>query len=208
MSLTYAEASTIQYARTDLEPMHIGVHRWYLRHDAPWTVERLEPPRDGLTFQELMPITLNSYRTLYDGVGLDWLWGDRRRMDQAQLERDLTGPGVIVQILKAEQETAGFYELNTRRAEVTDIAYFGLMPGFIGSGLGPWMLREAIAHAAHLRRVPVTLNTCTLDHPKALRNYQNAGLKVIEEEQEDTLDPRLDGTLPRHVAPHVPLGAS
>jgi GNAT superfamily N-acetyltransferase len=208
MPLTYAEASALQYARTDLPPRHIGVHRWYLRHDTPWTVERLDPPRGDLTFEELRPITLRDYRALYDAVGLDWLWSDRRRMDQAKLERDLTGPGVSVHVLKASDETAGFYELNTRRPEATDIAYFGLMPDFIGAGLGPWMLREAIAHAARLRSMPVTLNTCTLDHPKALRNYQDAGLTIIQEEQEDTLDPRLDGTLPRHVAPHVPLALS
>ena len=205
MPSIYEDASAIQYARTDLAEGHIGVFRWYLRHNRPWTVVPGDPPRDDLAVEALQPITLKSYRALYDAVGADWLWADRRRMDQKRLARDLGAPGVSVHVLKAAGEAAGYYELDTGRPGVTDLAYFGLMPGYLGQGIGPWLLRQAILHAVRLREAPVTLNTCTLDHPKALDGYLRAGFEIIGTEQDDCYDPRLDGTLPRDIAPHVPL---
>lgn len=205
MPTLYEQASTAQYARTDLLPGQIGVFRWYLRLDQPEEVAQLKRPRDDLSVERLDPVTLQAYRALYDAIGADWMWADRRRMDQNALAAEIKAAGVSVHVLKAAGDPAGAYELDTRPTETTNISYFGLMPGYLGQGLGPWLLREAIAHAVQLGATAVTLNTCTLDHPKALRNYMAAGFKIIATEQEDYDDPRLDGTLPRDSAPHVPL---
>jgi hypothetical protein len=51
----------------------------------------------------------------------------------------------------------------------------------------------------------VWVHTCTLDHASALRFYQRAGFRPFRRQVEIANDPRLDGTLPRHAAKHVPI---
>ena len=65
-----------------------------------------------------------------------------------------------------------------------EIAYFGLLPEFIGRGLGGALLTSAIDEAwrtsSSVSRVWV--HTCTLDHPGALGNYQARGMVIYKEE--------------------------
>jgi hypothetical protein len=49
------------------------------------------------------------------------------------------------------------------------------------------------------------LHTCTLDHPSALAFYQRSGFRPFRRQVEVVNDPRLDGTVPREVARHVPI---
>jgi GNAT superfamily N-acetyltransferase len=67
---------------------------------------------------------------------------------------------------------AGYYELR-RVAEdgSVEIAYFGIVPGEYGRGLGKHLLSCAVRDAWALRPRRVWLHTCTLDHPSALPNY-------------------------------------
>ena len=65
----------------------------------------------------------------------------------------------------------------------TEIAYFGLMPRFIGQGLGGWLLRKAIARAWEGESRRIWLHTCTLDHPSALPNYLRHGFVATGTEE-------------------------
>ena len=60
-----------------------------------------------------------------------------------------------------------------------NLNYFGLMPEFIGQGLGRTLLDAAVDSvflgAVGLRGM--TVNTCTADHPRALPNYLAAGFR-------------------------------
>jgi hypothetical protein len=49
------------------------------------------------------------------------------------------------------------------------------------------------------------LNTCTFDHPSALAFYQRSGFHAFRRQIVILDDPRLDGTVPRRVATHVPV---
>jgi GNAT superfamily N-acetyltransferase len=49
-----------------------------------------------------------------------------------------------------------------------EITQFGLMPEFIGQGLGKFFLRWAIDRAWDYAPKRLWLHTCTLDHPVAL----------------------------------------
>ena len=51
----------------------------------------------------------------------------------------------------------------------------------------------------------VWLHTCTFDHPAALAFYQRSGFRPFRRQVEVVNDPRLDGTVPRDVARHVPV---
>ena len=69
-----------------------------------------------------------------------------------------------------------------------EIAYFGLLPEFIGRGLGGALLTSAIEEAwrtsSSVSRVWV--HTCTLDHPGALGNYQARGMVIYKQETTET----------------------
>jgi hypothetical protein len=51
----------------------------------------------------------------------------------------------------------------------------------------------------------VWLHTCSFDHPAALAFYQRAGFRPFRRQIEIADDPRLDGTVPRSAAAHVPI---
>ena len=74
---------------------------------------------------------------------------------------------------------AGYFELLPRpdQREV-HIALFGLLPWAIGQGLGGWLLTRAIERCWALGPQLVTVNTCSLDGPYALANYQARGFAV------------------------------
>jgi GNAT superfamily N-acetyltransferase len=63
-----------------------------------------------------------------------------------------------------------------------EIAYFGLLPAFIGRGLGGALLTNAIEEAWQMSPERVWVHTCTLDHPSALANYQARGMEVYKVE--------------------------
>jgi len=83
-----------------------------------------------------------------------------------------------------EHSLAGYYELRRDDGGGIEIAYFGLLPEFIGRGLGGPLLTSAIEEA--WRTSPsvnrVWVHTCNLDHPGALANYQARGMVIYRQE--------------------------
>lgn len=59
---------------------------------------------------------------------------------------------------------------------------FGLVPEFLGQGLGKYFLQWTIDEAWSYHPKRFWLHTCTLDHPTALPNYLKAGLVAYKEE--------------------------
>lgn len=81
------------------------------------------------------------------------------------------------------------------RAGAIELAYFGLIPAFIGQRLGPYLLDVAIRAAWAREPSRVWLHTCTLDHPRALATYDRAGFRVFERKIEIGDDPRALGLI-------------
>ena len=75
---------------------------------------------------------------------------------------------------------AGYFELNTEGRDV-ELAYFGLLPPFVGKGLGGGLLSAAIENAWGAETNRVWVHTSSLDHPYALKNYQARGFKIYRE---------------------------
>lgn len=79
---------------------------------------------------------------------------------------------------------AGYFELEQQGPSV-EVVYFGLMEGFIGRGLGGWLLTGALRRAWAVPGTErVWLHTCSLDGPHALANYRARGLEVTAESVE------------------------
>ena len=83
---------------------------------------------------------------------------------------------------------AGFFELE-HDGDAVEIAAFGLMPAFIGRGIGTRVLHRAIARGWELAPRRVWVHTCSLDGPAALRTYQGRGLELYDEQVEEALLP-------------------
>lgn len=143
------------------------------------------------------------YRFLYDAVGRDWCWVERRLLSDDELACVLASESTEIYVLYDGGAPAGFCDLTRglgeRRDEV-EISYFGLLPESIGRGLGWYFINAAIDIAWSREPARVTLNTCDLDHPRALPNYQRAGFSVIGREERELPDPRRSGLpLPQRV---------
>ena len=144
------------------------------------------------------------YRFLYNSVGEIWFWTDRRKMSDEELLTNIGNEKVEIHVLYANGEPAGFIELDFRETGIGLIGYFGLFPQWIGRGLGKYLLNWGIDYAWQKGIERLTVETCTLDHPRALAQYQKAGFTPYKRRHKRIIDPRLAGDLPHHLEPILP----
>ncbi len=124
------------------------------------------------------------FRALYDAVGRDYAWTDLHLSEDPEIAQWLAHEDVGLYSLIDHGWPKGFFMLDCRQGAECDLCYFGLVPQAVGRGLGGWMLRTAILTAwarEGLERLKV--NTCTLDHPRALIQYQKHGFNVVSQEE-------------------------
>lgn len=148
------------------------------------------PPALKLAVLRADMITIPFYRYLYNTVGAPWLWYERRRMSDTDLAASTQHPDVDVYVLYVGGEPAGYAELDRRGMPDIELAYFGLMPAFLGRKLGPWLLHWAVDAAWTRDPQRVWVHTCSLDHPRAIAHYQRAGFVPYRQERKIIPDPR------------------
>lgn len=164
------------------------------------TVTSLEmfkrPPRPsfgmpkGAALLRLSEPTIDFYRYLYNSVGEDWLWYERRVMPDPELGAIITDERVEIYVLYQNGAPAGYGELDRRQPNEIELAYLGLMPHAVGKGLGAWLLHEMIDLAWSYEPDRFWIHTCNLDHPRALPLYQRAGFVPYKQETMTVADPR------------------
>ena len=163
-------------------------------------------PLSKLALLEAEKPTVSFYRYLYDTVGEAWLWGDRRALDDDRLKAIIHDERDTVLVLYRAGVPAGFAELFRGDEGTTELSYFGLIPDFFGQGLGRYLLQAAIEHAWADEPERLIVQTCTLDHPRAVTLYQWAGFQPFAQEEELRDDPRTLGLIPKTAAPDHPIG--
>jgi GNAT superfamily N-acetyltransferase len=161
----------------------------------PRRVPRPAPARKlALLRAEAIPV--HFYRYLYNTVGEPWLWYERRLMSDEALAAVVQDDKVEIYVLYAGGVPAGYAELDRRDDRTTDLAYFGLVPEFIGQGLGGYLLDWTIDTAWLPGPDRLLVNTCSLDHPRALQTYQKAGFTPYKQVAKVIDDPRVTGVIP------------
>jgi GNAT superfamily N-acetyltransferase len=140
------------------------------------------PAREGVQVVHAQRPTVAYYRFLHDTVGQDYSWTSRRSLSDADLGAIIHDPRVQVHVLMADGVPAGFAELDGRIAGEIELVHFGLMPEFIGIGLGRWFLHWVIEKAWSLQPRRFWLHTDVMDHPAAMPNYLKAGFVAYKEE--------------------------
>ncbi|MGB0694607.1 MAG: GNAT family N-acetyltransferase [Rhodospirillaceae bacterium] len=159
----------------EVPPGHLRTVVSYLEMTAPppdFTAPVLPP---DVTLTPAHAPDAQFYRSLYDGVGDDWLWGDRKRLAPEALEAILADPAVEVHVLSTSEPDGigealvggsnpsergsaqaekmapvGYFELDFRDCPAeqggpVELAYFGLFPHAVGGGLGRALMASAIA---------------------------------------------------------------
>lgn len=123
------------------------------------------------------------FLALYDAVGAEFEWTDQHERPRDDLTAFLADPSVMLYTLMRAGWPHGFFLLDMRVQGVCDLGYFGLVPQAMGRGLGRFLLQTAVHMAWDRPGVAcVTVNTNSLDHPRALPIYQQAGFEPVRRE--------------------------
>ncbi len=160
----------------------MDITTWYLEQHGPDELIPARPAPVTVTRAEVVSPELN--RFLYTAVGGDWFWIDRLGWTWQQWHDWLSRPGVETWVAYQRGTPAGYFELDAAGGEV-EIAYFGLLPAFVGQGIGGHLLTVALRRAWELTTARVWVHTCSLDGPAALANYQARGMKLYRTETTD-----------------------
>ncbi len=186
---------------TDIKPGHLGAVVTYLEMtERPQTPS--PAPAAPFRLERWDSADIGRYRRLFEKIGAPWLWYSRLAMDDATLAASMAEVHAVVD---GEGDEVGLLELDFQKPAECLIKVLALVPELSGRGHGPWLFAETmeLAWRPDVRRVSV--NTCTLDHPAALRAYVKAGFKAWKRAFESFRDPRLKGLLPPDAAPQIPL---
>ncbi len=154
----------------------------YLEMMSPPDRVPAKPPGTEAEVRRAFQPTVSFFRYLYDTIGEDWTWTGRRLMDDAALLSIIHDLQVEVNILWFNGVPAGLAELDHRSPPDIELSYFGLLPDFVGRGLGGFFLNWAIDRAWHAKPKRFWVHTCDLDHPNALPVYQKAGFEIYRQE--------------------------
>jgi GNAT superfamily N-acetyltransferase len=160
----------------------VQVVRTYLEMLSPEDLRSAPEPQEALRLELMEGCPGSFFRYLYAEVGRAYHWTDRLQWGDEQVRAHLTDPAVSLWLLSFRSAPAGYFELRRHQDESVEVAYFGLLPEFVGRGWGGHLLTLAVRAAWALRPERVWLHTCTLDHPAALPNYLKRGLRPVREE--------------------------
>jgi GNAT superfamily N-acetyltransferase len=167
----------------------------FLEMHSPADVRAPEPPA-GVAIRRVDPPDPALNARLYAAVGSAYRWVDRLRWSPEDWRRYVTDPDLETWLMTDGDTPAGYFELAAvapvaptgASASLADargvssnveIAYFGLLPGYLGRGLGAALLGAAAHRGWALSPNRVWLHTSSHDHPHALANYLARGFRIF-----------------------------
>jgi GNAT superfamily N-acetyltransferase len=166
-------SSTIEVTRTYLE----------MRDPAQLNGAVYDDPR--VRIEPIPDCSAALFRSLYVEVGRNYHWIDRLPWTDEDIIAHVSQPEITLWLMTEDDQTAGYFELRRCEDGSVELAYFGLLPEFIGRGLGKHLLTSAVEQAWAEGANRVWLHTCTLDDPAALPNYLKRGFQTFKTEKYD-----------------------
>eukprot|EP01117_Protostelium_nocturnum_P006542 TRINITY_DN2358_c0_g1_i1.p1 TRINITY_DN2358_c0_g1~~TRINITY_DN2358_c0_g1_i1.p1 ORF type:complete len:177 (-),score=60.34 TRINITY_DN2358_c0_g1_i1:42-572(-) len=125
-------------------------------------------------------IPLHYFRYLFQTIGEPWLWVSRLEASDEELSSVIHHPDVEIFVMYKDGCPAGFIELSRKVPKEVELVYCGVMPHYIGKGLGRRLLNFALDQVwNHSKETPdrFWLITGDNDHPKAMDFYRSFGFK-------------------------------
>jgi len=163
--------TTIEVTRTYLE----------MRDHSDLQPAHSDDPR--MQIEQLQDCAPSFYRHLYVEVGKNYHWIDRLPWTDEEMAAHLNQPEISLWLMTYDEAPAGYFELRRCEDGSTEIAYFGLVPEFIGRGFGKHLLTSATEQAWADGANRVWLHTCTLDDQAAMPNYLKRGFRPYKIEE-------------------------
>ena len=132
----------------------------------------------GLLISQVAQPTPAFIRFFYAAVGRAFHWTDRLEWTESQWGVYLDGVRAFVAY--EHGAPAGFLLLAGDASADVEVSYFGILPEFVGRGIGGALLHHGVAAAWQAGAQRVWLHTCSLDSPAAVPAYQRRGFEVYE----------------------------
>jgi len=169
---------------------HTEVTTWFLQFDAVPPTHIDWPHGVQLVEAEVASPELSQF--MFRTVGGPWRWFSRLSWNYQQWLDYLTQQQVRTWLLWVKGTPAGYIELLKHADQSVEIKFFGLVPQFIGRGLGLKLAQAAVMQAAQWQAAKIWLHTCSADHRSALKNYQHAGFSITHTETTTEALPQLN----------------
>ena len=122
----------------------VQVTTWFLQMTDPAQLAEAPEPDPELEIRQAELPSPELSRMLYTGVGSDWNWTDRRGWTWDRWREWLARPELETWVAYVRGTPAGFAELEDQ-GDAVELVSFGLLPAFIGRGLGPRRARRGAA---------------------------------------------------------------
>lgn len=154
--------------------------------------EQLVPAREAPEPLELRAAAgeaASTARATWARIGAPHGWTRRSAWSEARWRQELSRADICAWLAVVEEEVAGLLELEVGPDGNVGIRLLGLVPEFVGRGFGGALLTRATrlawsmttANGEPTRRVWV--QTSSLDHAHARRNYEARGFHVFRIER-------------------------
>ena len=161
----------------------IEVTRTYLEMRDPGELQSACSDDPRIRIEQQRDCSVSFFRYLYAEVGRKYRWMDRLPWTDEQIRAYLQSLEISFWLMTYDDAPAGYFELRKCEDGSTEIAYFGLLPGFLGRGLGKHLLTWATKQAWAMGTNRVWLHTCTLDDKAAMPNYLKRGFQPFKTEK-------------------------
>ena len=155
---------------------------YYLQMTDPGQLRPRGSSADGLELRQVELPLPELNRFFYTAVGGDWYWIDLLGWTYQDWLIWVDRPQLETWVAYLSGTPAGYFELESQQDGAVEIAHIGLLPQFIGKGLGGYLVTQAVERAWAIGASRVRLNTCSLDHPAALSNYRARGFRIYRED--------------------------
>jgi ribosomal protein S18 acetylase RimI-like enzyme len=155
----------------------------YLEMTAPTDLIAAREPAVAVEVKRAEVVSPELNRFLYTAVGGDYWWVDRLGHSYADWLALLAKPGYETWVAYVAGTPAGYFELDGQAGGDVEIAFFGVLPQFLGRGVGGHLLTAAVRRAWEKGAKRVWLHTSSFDHAHALGNYQARGFRLVRREE-------------------------
>jgi enamine deaminase RidA (YjgF/YER057c/UK114 family)/GNAT superfamily N-acetyltransferase len=167
-----------------LPGVRVNVTTWSLEITNEADLRPSAPPPEGVEIRRALHPSPELGRFLYTAAGGNWYWIMRLGWSYERWLERLSHPRVEMWVMYLEGTPAAYFELDGSIENQVEVAYMGVLPAFLGRGLGGPLLTAAIRRGWAMGAERVWVHTCTLDSPRALAHYQARGMRVLKEETE------------------------
>jgi GNAT superfamily N-acetyltransferase len=113
---------------------------WYLEQTSPTDLVAVAEPAQPLTIMQAEQPTPEFSRFLYTAVGGPWHWRGRLPWTWRQWQEWLDKPGLETWVVYLHGTPAGYAELVKHDDGSVEVNSFGLLPTFVGKGIGRYFL--------------------------------------------------------------------